>query len=693
MSIKSKLITAVTTAGLLASLFGTALLPVARAADGVVGDIVVDSSDADVLTDDTTTFYVKAGKTITVGIAMEDVGDDAGDQVNDTLTLTVTGTTISAWVPQAGGTIGAAIAASGKTGTAVLFNYEDTVSLQVNIVGPAAGTTASVKVSDAAADDTDTIYLIGVGTGSYGVPDSANTVMDKQCAPDNSSGSAGGGAGCWDTKVDYIAASSAIGYDLGVEDGLGLAVASYPITATITGGVAGVEFETFDATCAGTDDSSSSDVILDDDVQVCVLSDGTVSLPFTLTVTVGSLTFTRKIAVVGEIATLALTGPAAVASIGHDNMVDAAQWAEEYADQYAVVAKDAAGNIIGNGGGDAATLKANGIDFTSSGSGVGTSEEDQNQGNAEGVTGGDFAFSVKDGNGVSLSFGTDNNYVLMKSNMAGNTDEYEDDFLDIKVLAGTRHGADALGDEDALDPNYVVSNPGDLIYNVPSNLCEPGDEGDTRKISVVDDTGTISSNVVTTTCVNDGVKLSGATASATSAAKNGSVTFTFSATDGEGRAVGIGASAGITVTPSWEAASAATLSFAGGTTTLKYKMDVDSGSHYLIFTRTDNDPITAGNQTWAEKYTVSVTNAADSFTAPSFYKSTAVKARAVVIFPAAAGKTIAFTVENARTGVVRTYYRKANAQGKAWYTIAARGTYYVTALYLGESTDTLRLVK
>ena len=122
-------------------------------------------------------------------------------------------------------------------------------------------------------------------------------------------------------------------------------------------------------------------------------------------------------------------------------------------------------------------------------------------------------------------------------------------------------------------------------------------------------------------------------------------------------------------------------------------MDAPSGAQYLILGRTDNDPATSGNQTWTEKVAVTVTNAADSLTAPSFYKSTAVKARAVVIFPAAAGATIAFTVENARTGVVRTYYRKANAQGKAWYTIAARGTYYVTALYGSESTDTLRLVK
>ena len=84
------------------------------------------------------------------------------------------------------------------------------------------------------------------------------------------------------------------------------------------------------------------------------------------------------------------------------------------------------------------------------------------------------------------------------------------------------------------------------------------------------------------------------------------------------------------------------------TATMRYTMDAPSGAQYLILGRTDNDPATSGNQTWTEKVAVTVTNAADSLTAPSFYKSKAVK---------------------------------------------ARGTYYVTALYGSECTDTLRLVK
>ena len=57
----------------------------------------------------------------------------------------------------------------------------------------------------------------------------------------------------------------------------------------------------------------------------------------------------------------------------------------------------------------------------------------------------------------------------------------------------------------------------------------------------------------------------------------------------------------------------------------------------------------------------------------------------------AADAKIAFTVENAATGVVKTYYRKANASGKASFTLRFRGTYEVTATYGDYITDTVTL--
>jgi hypothetical protein len=60
---------------------------------------------------------------------------------------------------------------------------------------------------------------------------------------------------------------------------------------------------------------------------------------------------------------------------------------------------------------------------------------------------------------------------------------------------------------------------------------------------------------------------------------------------------------------------------------------------------------------------------------------------------AAAGKKIAFTLENASTGAVKTYYRKANASGVATFTLSFRGTFEVTAAYGDYMTDSLTLKK
>ena len=60
---------------------------------------------------------------------------------------------------------------------------------------------------------------------------------------------------------------------------------------------------------------------------------------------------------------------------------------------------------------------------------------------------------------------------------------------------------------------------------------------------------------------------------------------------------------------------------------------------------------------------------------------------------AAAGKKIAFTLENASTGAVKTYYRKANASGVATFTLSFRGTFEVTAAYGDYMTDTVTLKK
>jgi hypothetical protein len=58
----------------------------------------------------------------------------------------------------------------------------------------------------------------------------------------------------------------------------------------------------------------------------------------------------------------------------------------------------------------------------------------------------------------------------------------------------------------------------------------------------------------------------------------------------------------------------------------------------------------------------------------------------------AAGAKVAFTLERSN-GTVKTYYRKANADGVATFTLRFRGTYEVTASFGDYITDTVILKK
>ena len=691
MSIKSKLLTAVTTAGLLASLFGTALLPVAKAAaaDRAVASANINSSDTDVDAQVGSTFYVTAGKPIDVTLDFNATGEDGDDTIADTLTITLTGTTFGS-VPGLSDADCTSVnqTINGKVLTCILSGGED-LTLGIKVTAPAAGVSATITVSglDSGGWD-DSAVLIGVAAGTSGVPykdgSTDYTWMESACHSQDSDGMGGGGAACSDT--DYIEYGGHIAYQLHVKDVYGNTVNSgYFVSASVTGAVGGIEVndnarDKFDNNCSGDDESASSKDIVEGTMEVCFFSDGTPSKPVTITVTVGSITWTRKVGVLGDVATLSLSAPAAIATIGADNLDTVP---EAWGDSFAVVAKDSAGNVIGNGGGESSDFDADGGDAKSYDNYYRSTHEDGDMGFAN-----DINFVVTDSAGAVLDHGTEDSYVCYDgSDLLGcasyDGGELTSDFEDEGAYVDD--GADS----------YSYAEQGNGVYTVPEDFCDLGDEGAIRKVKVTGGANDlVSSNTVTVTCAEDAVKLSGATQSVTTQVKNGSVKFTFSATDGNGSPVGDGATRSVAWESSWGDTGTCSLEFMGGAATCSVTTDPTlSGAHFVILSVTDNDPFTTGVQAWAQKYTVSVTNAADAFTAPSFYKSTVVKARAVAIFPGAAGKTITFTVENARTGVVRTYYRKANADGKAWYTIAARGTYYVTALYDGNSTNTIRLVK
>jgi len=700
VSIKSKLITAVTTAGLLASLFGTALLPVARAAASVVSNVSlnVKSSDTDLVADlGGGVYHVKAGKSISIEGEFD--VDDA-DGVN--VSASVTGTTITSYT----GTLDTPVASIASNGKSVSFGFLDNLTnnnVEFIVAGPAAGAQASITIG------TQTIYIIGVAANLVGVPNSAKSSMDDACEPNDSDGMGGGGVSCYVSKVDYLDYNGGyIEYLLDIEDAYGSAVTDgFFTSASITGGVAGVVVTDDSTNC--TDDESTSDQLVDDDgeVYICVASDGTPSAAFTLTVTVGTLSYTRKIAVVGEISTLALAAPSSILNTTGLQDVAYDELSSMWLDSFAVTAKDAAGNIIGNGGGIDAGYNASkcadgdcgsyGANTQDANDVSGEMDAEMDSTNSTAYAGDDFEFVVtdKDGNAVNdsidnTSFDTD----YSDSTPAGS---YQDENVYAwndwtNAFDDEGYKTTSFGEYDETVSAYLAQ-PDNHKFNTPEGLCGGLDAGTIRKVSVEDDLGLISSNVVTVTCVDEYAQITGAAQSVASVTQNGRLTYTFTATDGNGFAAGDGATREVSYSTSWGTTGTLSLEFQGGSAIGRITVAPEnSGSHTVILTVTDNETA-SGNQTWTKSFAVTTTNPADAFTVNSLVKSKVVAARAVAVFSGSAGKKITFTVENARTGVVREYVRLANAAGKAWYTIPARGVYYVTATFGDRVTETIRLVK
>jgi hypothetical protein len=107
----------------------------------------------------------------------------------------------------------------------------------------------------------------------------------------------------------------------------------------------------------------------------------------------------------------------------------------------------------------------------------------------------------------------------------------------------------------------------------------------------------------------------------------------------------------------------------------------------------DNDPVTNGDQEKVFSPVATVSNILSSVVDGTLVAGPK-KLKATATFgAAAANKKIAFTLENTRTGVVKTYYRKSNASGVASFTLRFRGNFEVTAAYGDFMTDTVTLKK
>jgi hypothetical protein len=559
--------------------------------------------------------------------------------------------------------------AAGATGTDDDTNDWD---FTFKVVAPAAGSTGTITIAaNTAGTDSATATLIGVGAKSTGVPSAAESTFDAACAFTVGTEQAAGGTLCATSKVTYFDVDTEFGIGVDIEDGYGTDVtAGYLLSATATGALGGIEWEA-DADCSSADDATSSSASASPNGPdtLCFNSDGESLGSGVITITIGNLSKTYKFGIIGSLKTLSLSAPAYIPAVANgDELRDA------WGDAFVLTAKDAAGTVLGDGGGTAADVTEDDGD-AGDGDGTGYSDGDIN------MTAADFA--VLDENGSAMTVTT--------------SEGDEDDAADDLSLGALEFADDLVKyiDADSALLNYAVSEMHNNAYNVPVDLCGEDDEGETRTVSAT--SGTVTSNKVVVTCVSDDVKIVSMTALATgtagsaTAGKNGqTIKVEVVAQDGMGNPAGAGAAFTFTVTKSdaTTTASGAISSFSGGKATLTITLGTASGSQYVIYSATDSNSYTTAKEAFAQKVSYTVTNDADALTALSI--STGPKGRVVTASGFNAGELVKFEVENALTGVVRTYNRKANASGVATWRNATAALKYVTAIDSDDNlTDTI----
>ncbi len=319
--------------------------------------------------------------------------------------------------------------------------------------------------------------------------------------------------------------------------------------------------------------------------------------------------------------------------------------------------------------------------------------------------------------GGVLSSGTalDNAFTLVAKDAAGTT---------------VAHGAYAYT-LDGADTNKVSATS--ATTTVPaygqftSGLCATADAGTTKSIvakssytSAAAATVTVSSVAWTITCTGAAGILTNIAFDKAAYLPSSTVYVEATATDSGGRPLGYGGgliesgleAAGSSTADEFSIVKQGTLTFAdvdavagsvqegikftgwvNGEASWSATSHSAVGDFGLVLTIVDNDPVTAGDQEKVFSPVATVSNILSSVVDGTLVAGSK-KLKATATFgAAAANKKIAFTLENTRTGVVKTYYRKANASGVATFTLSFRGTFDVTAAYGDYMTDTATLKK
>ena len=344
--------TAITTAGLLAGLFGSAFVPAVNAATTAAALACAtdtDWDDTNAIAANKATCTAKAGKSVKFTLTPTGTGDN--------VKVVVSGATIDTNTL----TLGTGVSLVQMTSTVLTLNVGTASASTFAVTAPAVGGTATVKSYAAgAATLDDTITIKTVAAAVAGVPSAytANTAL--QTTTFTSLETLGAtitdgidGSTTVNGNVDYITAAyvsdetaaiaGAYMASFVMEDAYGELVLAKNFTVETSCGTVSAEADTADADVASTDAEviTPSDAVTGE-LFIAVQHPG-VDKPCLATVTVtytatGKVIHTFKVGFLGETATATITGPSALAAALADN--------DDLGDQITVVAKDAKGIVI-----------------------------------------------------------------------------------------------------------------------------------------------------------------------------------------------------------------------------------------------------------------------------------------------------------------------------------------------------------
>jgi len=637
MSIKKKLVTAVTTAGLLAGLFGSAFVPVAHAA--TTGAVAFDASGSAEDYNDTTGLIAYYSASVYPQADFIYTPTAANDALaNGVYELVVSGATIRGCTvtAAAGGAVTAALINTAQSSCLTTYTWtaDGTFTFDITLSKLAAGASATVTVVDPDGDTvTPTVAKTITGVAATELASAISVSKTTAAVKVGYDGDATYGAttDIGDTTiggVEYIATAQNLGSEFqfggGLKNGYGTALTTDTvIVATVTEGnyINCESGAAHDGTiAAGTASVMVLSITDNSGLFECgvVAVDGAEGLGGAVTATIKTVagTVIKEISAgfLGEIASVEI-------SAAHSEILTDA--AATVTDWLTVTAKDAAAR----------------------------------------------AYALKDSIDAD-NLETDAATALLVYDLADTTKA--------DIASTTAVDADTDG-----------------IFDLENTLCANGDGPtstgqETRSVAVKLEDGagaTITSNALTIKCgvdkdtalVVDRVELA-----ATKVAPGAPLKAKVYLEDALGYLAAIGD----------VSAADVALTLVGGTNTDLSDGDIELANTTILaggyFEITITASITVGTTITLQNVTAgSIARAyvtSDAYTAVLTVGPKKLKATAD-FGPAAASKKIAFVLEST-SGTTKTFYRRANADGVATYTLKVNGTWEVYATFGDEISDT-----